>query len=99
MNCDLKKDWHLDQKSVKKPDEEINEIPASVPEHMAGELDLPTTTALGFLVRSLGRTAGLVLMAIITAPKWPFTGLGHGFGESSERPETLAGETLSPPDM
>ena len=46
------------------------------PEHLPGEPELPRTTALSFLARIIRRTAGFVLLAIITAPLWPLYWLG-----------------------
>ena len=66
----------MDQKTVEKPEENINEIPASVPEHLPGEPVLLRTTALFFVVRILGRTASLILLGILTAPLWPLYWLG-----------------------
>ena len=66
----------MDHKTVEPLEENIKEIPASVPEHLPGEPVLPRTTALFFVVRILGRMAGFVLLAIITAPLWPLYWLG-----------------------
>jgi hypothetical protein len=46
------------------------------PKHLPGDSELSRITALGFLVQILGRTAGFVLLAIITAPLWPLYWLG-----------------------
>ena len=66
----------MDQKAVEKPEERINEIPASVPEHLPGEPVQPRTTVHFFVVRIIGRTASLILLAILTAPLWPLYWLG-----------------------
>ena len=46
------------------------------PEHLTGDPDLSRTSALGFMFRIIRRTAGFVLLAIITAPLWPLYWLG-----------------------
>ena len=66
----------MDQKAVEKPEERINEIPAGVPKHLPGEPVQPRTTVHFFVVRIIGRTASLILLAILTAPLWPLYWLG-----------------------
>ena len=46
------------------------------PEHLPGVPEQSKTTALGFLIWLVRRTAGFVLLAIITAPLWPLYWLG-----------------------
>ena len=66
----------MDQKTVEKPEARINGIPASVPEHLPGEPVPPRTTVIFLVVRILGRTASLILLAILTATLWPLYWLG-----------------------
>ncbi len=66
----------MDQNTLETLEEKINEVPASVPEHLPGEPLMPKTTVLFLVVRILGRMAGFVLLAIITAPLWPIYWLG-----------------------
>lgn len=56
--------------------EDRTKVPASVQEHLPGEPVLPKMTGLVFAARVLGRTASLVLLAIVTAPLWPPYWLG-----------------------
>lgn len=56
--------------------ENIKEVPARIPEHLPGEPMLLRPTALFFVIRILERTAGFILLAIITAPLWPLYWLG-----------------------
>ena len=46
------------------------------PEHLPGEPEQSKTTALGLLIWLVRRTAGFILLAIITAPLWPLYWLG-----------------------
>ena len=46
------------------------------PEHLPGDPEESKTTALSFLIWLVRRTAGFVLLAIITAPLWPLYWLG-----------------------
>jgi hypothetical protein len=66
----------MDRNTLETLEEKIKEDPASVPEHLPGEPVLHRTIALFLVVRILGRMAGFVLLAIITAPLWPVYWLG-----------------------
>lgn len=66
----------MDHKIVESVGVRINNVSGSVPEYLPGEPVPPRTTTFSLVVRILVRTAALILLAIITAPLWPFHWLG-----------------------
>ena len=56
--------------------EKAKEAGNRTPKHLPGDPELSKTAVLGFLIWLVRRTAGFVLLAIITAPLWPLYWLG-----------------------
>lgn len=66
----------MGNKTVEKIAEKMMVVPESVQEYLPGEPVLPRTTAFFVAVQVLGRTIGLILLAFLTAPLWPFYWVG-----------------------
>ncbi|NBR07512.1 MAG: hypothetical protein EBT92_17350, partial [Planctomycetes bacterium] len=56
--------------------EKAKKTGSRTPKHLPCDPELSKTTLLGFLIWLVRRTAGFVLLAIITAPLWPLYWLG-----------------------
>lgn len=79
ITFDSMKHWQVNQKNLKNHEMNINHTHPQIPEYLPGEPVPPGSTFLFSLIRIFGRTAGLILLAILTAPLWLFYWLGIVF--------------------
>ena len=66
----------MDHNPLETREEKSNKAQADVPEYLPGEPVLSKPTAMFFVCQIIGGMAGFVLLAMITAPFWPFYWLG-----------------------